>query len=32
MLSGTEIINEGREFFLVDNEEGWAANGVGKKM
>lgn len=26
------IVNEGREFFVVDNEEGWAANGVGKKL
>ena len=26
------IVDEGREFFIVDNEEGWAANGVGKRL
>ncbi len=26
------IVNEGKEFFVVDNEDGWAANGVGKKL
>jgi hypothetical protein len=26
------IVNNGQEFFVVDNEEGWAANGVGKKF
>jgi hypothetical protein len=26
------IVSEGREFFVLDNEEGWAANGVGKKL
>lgn len=26
------IVDEGREFFVVDNEEGWAANGVGKRL
>ena len=26
------IVEEGREFFVVDNEEGWAAGGVGKKI
>ncbi len=26
------IVDEGKEFFVVDNEEGWAANGVGKKL
>jgi hypothetical protein len=26
------IVDGGREFFVVDNEEGWAANGVGKKL
>ena len=26
------IVNEGREFFVVDNEDGWAASGVGKKL
>jgi hypothetical protein len=26
------IVNEGREFFVVDNEEGWAASGIGKKL
>lgn len=26
------IVEEGREFFVVDNEEGWAASGVGKRL
>ena len=26
------IVDGGREFFVVDNEDGWAANGVGKKL
>ncbi len=26
------IVDEGKEFFVVDNEEGWAANGVGKRL
>lgn len=26
------IVDKGREFFVVDNEEGWAASGVGKKL
>lgn len=26
------IVDEGREFFVVDNESGWAANGVGKRL
>ena len=26
------IVNNGQEFFIVDNEEGWAASGVGKKF
>ena len=26
------IVDDGKEFFIVDNEEGWAANGVGKKL
>lgn len=26
------IVDEGREFFVVDNEEGWAASGIGKKL
>jgi hypothetical protein len=26
------IVNNGQEFFVVDNEEGWAANGVGKRI
>ena len=26
------IVNEGKEFFVLDNEDGWAANGVGKKL
>jgi len=26
------IVDEGREFFVVDNEEGWAASGVGKRL
>jgi hypothetical protein len=26
------IVNGGQEFFIVDNEEGWAASGVGKKQ
>lgn len=26
------IVNNGQEFFVVDNEEGWAASGVGKRI
>jgi hypothetical protein len=26
------IVNNGQEFFVIDNEEGWAASGVGKKL
>lgn len=26
------IVDNGQEFFIVDNEEGWAANGVGKRI
>ena len=26
------IVDEGQEFFVVDNEDGWAASGVGKKL
>ncbi|HEX3282066.1 MAG TPA: hypothetical protein VHR36_12605, partial [Pyrinomonadaceae bacterium] len=26
------IVNNGQEFFIVDNEEGWAASGVGKRF
>jgi hypothetical protein len=26
------IVDGGKEFFIVDNEEGWAANGVGKRL
>jgi hypothetical protein len=26
------IVNNGQEFFIVDNEEGWAASGIGKKI
>lgn len=26
------IVDEGREFFVLDNEDDWAANGVGKKL
>ncbi|HSE32458.1 MAG TPA: hypothetical protein VLA93_12880 [Pyrinomonadaceae bacterium] len=26
------IVDEGREFFVVDNEEFWAASGIGKKI
>lgn len=26
------IVDNGKEFFVVDNEDGWAANGVGKKL
>ena len=26
------IVDGGKEFFVVDNEEGWAANGVGKRL
>lgn len=26
------IVNNGQEFFIVDNEEGWAANGLGKRI
>ena len=26
------IVNNGQEFFLLDNEEGWAASGVAKRI
>jgi hypothetical protein len=26
------IVNNGQEFFIVDIEEGWAANGIGKRI
>lgn len=26
------IVDGGQEFFVVDNEDGWAANGVGKRL
>jgi hypothetical protein len=26
------IVNNGQEFFLVDSEEGWAANGIAKRI
>ena len=26
------IVNNGQEFFVLDNEEGWAASGVGKRI
>ena len=26
------IVDGGKEFFVVDNEDGWAANGVGKRL
>lgn len=26
------IVDGGKEFFVVDNETGWAANGVGKRL
>jgi hypothetical protein len=26
------IVDRGQEFYVVDNEEGWATNGVGKKI
>ena len=26
------IVDEGREFFVVDNEDGWAAGGIGKRI
>ncbi|MDQ2975661.1 MAG: hypothetical protein M3R69_09665 [Acidobacteriota bacterium] len=26
------IVDEGKQFFIVDNEEGWAASGVGRKL
>src|ERR1043165_1143288 len=26
------IVNNGQEFFVLDNEEGWAATGVGKRI
>jgi len=26
------IVDGGKEFFVVDSEEGWAANGVGKRL
>jgi hypothetical protein len=26
------IVDEGKEFFVLDNEDGWAASGVGKRI
>jgi hypothetical protein len=26
------IVDEGKGFFVLDNEDGWAASGVGKKL
>jgi hypothetical protein len=26
------IVNNGQEFFIVDNEQGWVANGIGKRI
>ena len=26
------IVDQGQEFFVLDNEDGWAASGVGKRM
>jgi len=26
------IVDEGREFFVLDNEDGWVATGVGKQI
>jgi hypothetical protein len=26
------IVNNGQEFFIVDSEENWSANGVGKRI
>ena len=26
------LVDGGREFFMIDNEEGWVLNGVGKKF
>jgi hypothetical protein len=26
------IVDAGREFFILDNEEGWASSGVGKRQ
>ena len=26
------IVDGGKEFFVVDNEDGWAASGVGKRL
>jgi hypothetical protein len=26
------IVDEGREFYILDNEEGWAGTGVGKRL
>ena len=26
------IVDEGQEFYLLDNSDGWVANGVGKRM
>ena len=26
------IVNNGQEFFIVDNEDEWVANGVGKRI
>lgn len=26
------IVNNGQEFFVVDNEDGWAASGAGKRI
>lgn len=26
------LVDGGREFFIIDNEEGWVLNGMGKKL
>jgi hypothetical protein len=26
------IVDEGKGFFVLDNEEGWAASGVGRRL
>ncbi len=31
-LGNIVVVNNGQEFFLVDNEDGWAASGVGKRI
>ena len=32
VLGNFVIVEQGRETYFLDNEEGWAAIGVGKRM